>query len=174
MDTLHSPPNTNDAEQTDLDNSEQYEAAIALQPEKVQTQATASLNIFTTQKTTALALIAKLLAFFPGFTNPQRDDVIIANRILNFGLDELKTSDLPIAKEAMDSARSFYSKYASLLGLAVGGTISAGVEWLQHTYPEYQAIRAAHVGSGVIASWIVHNIMGEYERRLHQLKEHLN
>lgn len=35
MDTLHSPPNTNDAEQTDLDNSEQYQAAIALQPEKV-------------------------------------------------------------------------------------------------------------------------------------------
>ncbi|MCF6438447.1 hypothetical protein L1077_03255 [Pseudoalteromonas luteoviolacea] len=174
MDTLHSSPNNNDAEQTDLVHSEQHEAAIALPPEKGPLQGAASLDIFTTQKTTALAFIAKLLAFFPGFTNPQRDDVIIANRILNFGLDELKTSDLPIAKDAMDSARSFYSKYASLLGLAVGGAISAGVEWLQHTYPEYQAIRAAHVGSGVIASWVVHNIMGEYERRIHQLKEHLN
>ncbi|MCG7534151.1 hypothetical protein [Pseudoalteromonas sp. OOF1S-7] len=174
MDTLHSAQNTSDPELTHPVDSEQEATVIAPQPDIDQATSPASVGIFPSRKTTALALIARFLAFFPGFTNPQRDDVIIANRILNFGLEDIKASDLSVAKEAMDSARGFYNKYASILGLVLGGAISAGIEWLQHSYPEYQAIRAAHVGSGVIASWIVSNIMGEYERRLHQLKERLS
>ncbi|MCF6459125.1 hypothetical protein [Pseudoalteromonas sp. MMG024] len=121
-------------------------------------------------KVTLLALIVRVLAFLPGFTNPQRDDVIFANHIFNFGVKDIPDNDVAYAKEAMESARSFYHKYAHLLGLLVGGTISVGVEWLQHTYPEYHGIRAAHAGSGVAAGWVVNNIMSEYEKRIHQLK----
>ncbi|TDF35596.1 hypothetical protein EYS14_19495 [Alteromonadaceae bacterium M269] len=129
--------------------------------------------IFKTKKSTGLALFAKLLAFFPGFTNPQRDDVIIANRVLNDGVIDIQQSDLVTVKEAMEVAKSFYSKYARLLGLGLGAAVSVLVEWVQSIYPDYQGIRAAHAGSGVIASWVVSNIMSEYERRIHQLKERM-
>jgi formylmethanofuran dehydrogenase subunit E-like metal-binding protein len=130
-------------------------------------------KLFKTQKQTALALFAKLLACFPGFTNPQRDDVIIANQLLNYGVADIQQEDIPIAKEAMDSAKSFYNQYARLLGFGLGAAVSVCVEWVQSVYPDFQGIRVAHVGSGVIAGWVVSNIMSEYERRIHQLKEKL-
>ncbi|AQQ00795.1 hypothetical protein B0W48_13835 [Pseudoalteromonas aliena] len=128
-------------------------------------------KLFKTQKQTALALFAKLLACFPGFTNPQRDDVIIANQVLNYGVAGIQHKDIPAIKESMDSAKSFYNKYARLLGFGIGATFSVFIEWVQSVYPDYHAIRAAHAGSGLIAGWIVNNIMSEYERRIHQLKE---
>lgn len=173
------PDKTTPAEYSDVKNMSTPEAKRVqdakpqARNEVISNELTHSKGLFKAQKRTVLALFVRLLACFPGFTNPQRDDVIVANQVLNYGVGNIQPNDMETVKEAMDSAKSFYSKYARLLGFGIGAGVSVFVEWVQAMYPDYQVIRAAHAGSGVVAGWVVSNIMSEYERRIHQLKEQM-
>jgi len=115
--------------------------------------------------------LANALVLLPGFTEPNRDDVIRADEILDNGIESVDQDQVQAARESMERARCFFNNYAYLVGL-LGATVPGVlIEWLQSYFPDFQQLRIAHVGTGAAAIWITKNMMNEYDRRIEQLKE---
>ncbi|MGR5284878.1 hypothetical protein ACP3V5_06140 [Vibrio maritimus] len=114
--------------------------------------------------------LAKVMSHLPGFSQPNRNDVIEAYEWFENGVVHVKLTEAESARKVMERARKFYSNYANVLGILVGISIAGLVEWLQVQYPEVKHIKYAHIGAGAATLWIINNIMNEYDRRVEELR----
>ncbi|MGF1775680.1 hypothetical protein [Vibrio nomapromontoriensis] len=114
---------------------------------------------------------AIMLSYLPGFSQPNRKDVIDAYDLLENGVDDVELVNAQDARETMERARAFYNNYASVLGTLGGLVVAIAVEGLQAQFPDIKQLKFAHIGAGAIALWIVNIMMDEYDRRVIELRE---
>ncbi|MGF1747671.1 hypothetical protein [Vibrio cionasavignyae] len=115
--------------------------------------------------------VAIVFSYLPGFSQPNRKDVIDAYDLLENGVDDVELVNAQDARETMERARAFYNNYASVLGTLAGLVIAIAVEWLQAQFPDIKQLKFAHIGAGAIALWVVNIMMDEYDRRIIELRE---
>jgi hypothetical protein len=115
--------------------------------------------------------VAIVFSCLPGFSQPNKKDVINAYNLLEYGTDDIDYANAQDAREAMERARAFYNNYANVLGTLGGLIIAFAVEWLQVQFPDIKQIKFAHIGAGASALWLTNVMMAEYDRRINELRD---